>query len=87
MTVYDRKLTIEQNLAMLAATPSRIVDLTQPLYPVQLLTRPNPANGLPEMCWLICAPVLTCGVNTSYKQSHMRQFERIVKALASEVGV
>jgi uncharacterized damage-inducible protein DinB len=44
MTVYDRKLTIEQNLAMLAATPSRIADLTQPLSPVQLLTPPEPGQ-------------------------------------------
>ena len=42
--MYDRKLTIEQNLAMLAATPSRIADLTQPLSPVQLLTPPEPGE-------------------------------------------
>lgn len=40
--VYDKKLTIEQNLTLLATTPSRIADLTQPLSPVQLLTPPQP---------------------------------------------
>jgi len=42
MTVYDRPLTIEQNLIMLAATPARLADLTQGLAPAQLLTPPEP---------------------------------------------
>ena len=167
--MYDKKLTIEQNLAMLAATPSRIADLTQPLSPVQLLTPPEPGQWsardvlahlracsdmwgkyivlilnedrptfkvvnpttwikqtdyleqefqrsfqaftaqradlldllrpLPAESWLRTATVIGAGkprertVYTyaqwlaNHEQSHMRQFERIVKALASEVGV
>ena len=42
MRVYDRPLTIEQNLTMLAATPQRIADLTEGLPPAQLLTPPEP---------------------------------------------
>lgn len=42
--MYDRPLTIEQNLAMLAATPSRIADLTEGLLPAQLLTPPEPGE-------------------------------------------
>jgi hypothetical protein len=40
--VYDRPLTIEQNLSMLAATPSHIADLTAGLPPAQLLSAPQP---------------------------------------------
>jgi hypothetical protein len=40
--VYDRPLTIEQNLTMLAATPARIADLTEGLPPAHLLTPPEP---------------------------------------------
>jgi len=167
--VYDRKLTIEQNLAMLAATPLRIADLRQPLSPVQLLTPPEPGQWsardvlahlracadmwgkyialilnedrptfkavnpttwikqtdyleqefqpmlqaftiqraelldvlrpLPPEAWSRTATVTGAGkprertVHTyaqwlaNHEQSHMRQFERIVKALTSEVGV
>jgi len=42
--MYDRPLTIEQNLSMLAATPSRIADLTQGLTPTQLLMPPEPGE-------------------------------------------
>ena len=42
--MYDKQLTIEQNLALLAATPVRITDLVQPLSPVQLLTPPEPGQ-------------------------------------------
>jgi hypothetical protein len=42
--VYDRSLTIEQNLTMLAAAPSRLADLTEGLPPVQLLTPPEPGE-------------------------------------------
>ena len=41
--MYDRPLTIEQNLTMLAATPARIADLTEDLPPAQLLTPPEPS--------------------------------------------
>lgn len=40
--MYDTSLAIEQNLAMLAATPSHIVDLTDGLLPAQLLLPPEP---------------------------------------------
>lgn len=40
--MYDRPLTIEQILTMLAATPSRLTDLTKGLPPAQLLTPPKP---------------------------------------------
>ncbi len=42
--MYDRPLTLEQNLALLAATPSRLADLTEGLTPVQLLTSPEPGE-------------------------------------------
>jgi hypothetical protein len=42
--VYDRSLTIEQNLTMLAAAPSRLADLTEGLSPAQLLTPPEPGE-------------------------------------------
>jgi hypothetical protein len=42
--VYDRPLTIEQNLTMLAATPARLADLTEGLAPAQLLTTPAPGE-------------------------------------------
>jgi len=40
--VYDKPLTIEQMLAMLADTPSRIAGLTTGLAPAQLRTPPDP---------------------------------------------
>jgi len=40
--VYDRPLTIEQNLTMLADTPSRLADLTKGLSAAQLLASPEP---------------------------------------------
>jgi len=40
--MYDTSRTIEQNLAMLAATPARLADLTNGLPPAQLLTPPAP---------------------------------------------
>lgn len=42
--MYDRLLTIEQNVIMLAGTPSRLADLTAGLPPVQLLTPPEPGE-------------------------------------------
>jgi hypothetical protein len=39
--MYDTPLTLEQNLTMLAATPSRLTDLTEGLSPAQLLTPPE----------------------------------------------
>lgn len=42
--MYDRPLTIEQNLTMLAACPSRIAGLTKGLTPAQLLTPPRPGD-------------------------------------------
>jgi len=42
--VYDRPLTIEQILTMLAATPSRLADLTESLPPAQLLASPEPGE-------------------------------------------
>ena len=39
--MYDTPLTIEQNLAMLAATPVRLADLTEGLPATQLLTPPE----------------------------------------------
>ncbi len=44
MLVYDRPLTIEQNLTVLAATPSRLATLTADLTPAQLLTPPEPGE-------------------------------------------
>jgi uncharacterized damage-inducible protein DinB len=41
MRVYDRPLTIAQNLTMLAATPQRIADSTEGLPPAQLLRPPE----------------------------------------------
>ena len=43
--MYDRPLTIEQILTLLAATPARLADLTDGLPPVQLLLPPSPVNG------------------------------------------
>jgi len=42
--VYDRPLTIEQNLTLLAATPARLADLTEGLPPDQLLAPPEPGE-------------------------------------------
>jgi uncharacterized damage-inducible protein DinB len=42
--VYDRPLTIEQNLSMLTATPSRIAELTKVLSPTLLLAPPEPGE-------------------------------------------
>ena len=40
--MYDKPLTIEQNLTMLAATPSRIAELTKGMSLAQLVTSPEP---------------------------------------------
>jgi uncharacterized damage-inducible protein DinB len=40
--MYDRPLTIERNLTMLAAAPARIADLTKDLSPTLLLIPPEP---------------------------------------------
>ncbi len=40
--MYDTPLTIEQNLALLAATPARLAEITQGLSAVQLVTPPEP---------------------------------------------
>ncbi len=42
--MYDKPLTIEQNLTMLATTPSHIADLTKVLLPNQLVTPPEPGE-------------------------------------------
>jgi uncharacterized damage-inducible protein DinB len=42
--VYDRPLTIEQNLTLLAAAPSRLADLTEGLSAAQLLAAPEPGE-------------------------------------------
>lgn len=42
--MYDRPLTIEQNLTMLADTPSYLADLTKGLSPAQLVTPPEPGE-------------------------------------------
>lgn len=42
--MYDRPLTIEQILTLLAATPSRLADLTQDVEQVQLLSPPGPGE-------------------------------------------
>ncbi|NIT59763.1 MAG: hypothetical protein GWN00_27140, partial [Aliifodinibius sp.] len=42
--MYDRPLTIEQNLTMLADTPSHLADLTAGLSPAQLVTPPEPGE-------------------------------------------
>jgi uncharacterized damage-inducible protein DinB len=42
--VYDKPLTIEQNLTLLAATPWRIANLTEGLTPSQLVTSPKPGE-------------------------------------------
>ena len=42
ISMYDRSLTIAQNLTLLAATPARLTDLTAGLTPAQLLTPPAP---------------------------------------------
>jgi hypothetical protein len=44
MTVYDRPLTIEQILTMLAAAPAHITSLTTGLAPAQLLAPPEPGE-------------------------------------------
>lgn len=40
--MYDKALTIEQNLTLLANAPVRIAELTEGLSPVQLVTPPQP---------------------------------------------
>ena len=42
--MYDRPLTIGQNLSMLANTPSRLANLTEGLTPAQLRTPPEPGE-------------------------------------------
>lgn len=42
--MYDRPLTIDQNLTLLAATPSRIANVTKGLTSSQLLTPPQPGE-------------------------------------------
>ena len=42
--MYDKPLTIEQNLTMLAAAPSRLADLAEGLSPAQLRTPPEPGE-------------------------------------------
>lgn len=42
--MYDKPLTIEQNLTLLAATPSRIADLIKSLTSAQLVTHPKPGE-------------------------------------------
>ena len=42
--MYDRPLTIEQILTMLAATPARLADLTESLPQAQLLAPPAPGE-------------------------------------------
>ena len=42
--MYDKPLTIDQNLTLLAATPGRIAGLTQGLTPAQLRTPPEPGE-------------------------------------------
>jgi hypothetical protein len=44
MILYDKSLTIEQNLTMLAAAPSRLAELTEGLPRAQLLTSPEPGE-------------------------------------------
>ena len=42
--MYDRPLTIEQNLTLLAATPSRIANITKGVTSAQLLIPPEPGE-------------------------------------------
>src|SRR5689334_23140622 len=42
MTLYDTPLTIEQNLTLLAATPSHLAKITKGLSRAQLVTPPEP---------------------------------------------
>jgi hypothetical protein len=42
--VYDKPLTIEQNLNLLETTPARITELTAGLTPAQLLSPPAPGE-------------------------------------------
>jgi len=42
--LYDKPLTIEQNLKLLEATPARITELTAGLSPAQLLASPGPGE-------------------------------------------
>jgi len=42
--MYDKPLTIEQNLNLLAATPARIADITKGLSPTQLVAPPKPGE-------------------------------------------
>jgi hypothetical protein len=42
--VYDRILTIEQILTMLAGAPTRLAEITEGLTPAQLLAHPEPGE-------------------------------------------
>ena len=42
--MYDTPLTIEQNLTLLAATPSRLAEITKGLSATQLVTPPAPGE-------------------------------------------
>ena len=42
--MYDKPLTIEQNLTLLAATPSRLTKITKGLTAAQLLMSPEPGE-------------------------------------------
>ncbi len=42
--MYDKPLTIDQNLTLLANAPARIAELTEGLSPAQLVTPPQPGE-------------------------------------------
>ena len=89
--MYDTPLTIEQILTILAATPSRLADLTEDMPPAQRLAVLEP---LAPEAWARMATVTGAGkprertVYTyaqwlaNHERSHIKQIERMVAQFA-----
>ena len=89
--MYDRPLTIEQILTLLAATPARLADLTDDLPPAQLLAPPEPGEwsardvlahlrACADM-WGMYTVYTYAQWLTNHEQSHIKQIARIVNAM------
>jgi hypothetical protein len=87
IVVYDRPLTIEENLTLLAATPSRLADLTKGLTPPQLVTPPEPGEWSRKATVTGAGKPLERTVRTyamwlaNHERSHFKQIERIASSL------
>jgi DNA-binding MarR family transcriptional regulator len=93
--LYDRPLTIEQNLTLLAAAPTRLANLTNGLSPAQLLAPPKPGEWsardvlahLPIGYWLKQADnLITEQVNKVQADNGISRFDWQVLNTLHEVG-